>query len=148
MGGGDIRLADMNARSKWDRRFPNQMHAEKVTVRCGFWSDGVQNDTGHRHNRQRRALRISDFSWPKLDDMDTDDTWFRHGTALHATTDICARTRCKIDRPYRKHPLHTYVLYTSYIYIYTRACNERVRTKSNNARFQVQYIYTHSDSYS
>jgi len=79
----------------------HQTHPEKVTVWCGFWSL-----RDHRFvllpkryygiaitvDGERYRSMISNFLWLKLDDMDTDDMWFRQDGAAchtaHATMDI------------------------------------------------------------
>jgi len=77
-----------------------QMHLEKVTVWCGFWSGGIirpyffQNEAGVAItvNSERYRSMISNFLWPKMDDMDTDNMWFQQDGATchipHATMDI------------------------------------------------------------
>jgi len=85
----------------------HQMHPKKATVLCGFWSDGIigpyffQNNTGIAITVNGECYRsmISNLLWPKLDDMDVDDMWFQHRTALRATMDIL-RERFEIERPY------------------------------------------------
>ena len=60
-----------------------QMHLEKVTVWCGFWSDGIISPS----SKTKRALpavngsMINNFLWPKMDDMDTDNMWFQQDGA-------------------------------------------------------------------
>jgi len=77
-----------------------QMHPEKVTVWCGFWSGGIgpyffQNEAGVAIiiNGERYRSMISNFLWPDdMDDMDTDNMWFQQDGATchtpHATMDI------------------------------------------------------------
>ena len=70
----------------WDDTNPHeihqlQMHSEKVTFWCGFWSGGIigpyffQNEAGVAItiNGERYRSMISNFLWPKMDDMDTDN---------------------------------------------------------------------------
>ena len=61
-----------------------QMHPEKVTVWCGFWSGGIigpyffQNEAGVAMIVNGERYRsISNFLWPKMDDMDTNNIWFQ-----------------------------------------------------------------------
>ena len=59
------------------------MHSEKVTFWCGFWSGGIigpyffQNEAGVAItiNGERYRSMISNFLWPKMDDMETDNMW-------------------------------------------------------------------------
>jgi len=60
------------------------MHPEKVTVWCGFWSGGIigpyffQNEAGVAMIVNGERYRsISNFLWPKMDDMDTNNIWFQ-----------------------------------------------------------------------
>jgi len=72
-----------------------QMHPEKVTVWCGFWSGDpyfFQNEAGVAItiNGERYRSMISNFLWPKMDD--TDNIWFQQDGATchtpHAMMDI------------------------------------------------------------
>ena len=68
-----------------------QMHPEKVTV-CEFWSGGIigpyffQNeaDIAITVNGERYRSMISNFLWPKMDDVDTDNMWFQQDGATHS----------------------------------------------------------------
>ncbi|EFN75581.1 hypothetical protein EAI_08637, partial [Harpegnathos saltator] len=74
-------------------------HPQKVTVWCGFWAGGVigpyffENDVGEAItvNGERYRTMITNFFWPKLNDMDV-DMWFQQdGATCHtadATVDI------------------------------------------------------------
>lgn len=76
------------------------MHSEKATVWCGFWSGRIigpyffQNETGIAItvNGERYRSMISNFLWPKLDNIDTEDMWFEQDGATchteHAAMDI------------------------------------------------------------
>ncbi|CAK9806600.1 hypothetical protein ANTPLA_LOCUS4952 [Anthophora plagiata] len=77
-----------------------QMHPEKVTVWCGFWSGEVigpyffQNEVGAAITvtDERYRSMITNFLWPKLKDMDLNNMWFQQdGTTCHtahATMDL------------------------------------------------------------
>lgn len=89
----------------WDDANPHEvvqvaMHPEKVTVWCGFWAGGVigpyffENVAGKAItvNGERYRSMITDFLWPKLNDMDVADMWFQQDGATchtaHATMEI------------------------------------------------------------
>lgn len=89
----------------WSENNPHEvhqvaMHPQKVTVWCGFWAGGIigpyffENEAGAAItvNGERYRSMITNFFWPKLDDMDTDDMWFQQDGATchtaHATMDI------------------------------------------------------------
>ncbi|EFN81170.1 hypothetical protein EAI_00691, partial [Harpegnathos saltator] len=65
------------------------MHPQKVTVWCGSWAGGVigpyffENDVGVAItvNGERYRTMITNFFWPKLNDMDVDDMWFQQDGA-------------------------------------------------------------------
>lgn len=77
-----------------------QLHPEKVTVWCGFWSGGIigpyffenENGSSITVNGERYREMINNFLWTKLDGMDTDDMWFQQdGATCHtarATLDL------------------------------------------------------------
>lgn len=84
----------------WDDANPHEihqvlMHPQKVTVWCGFWAGGVigpyffENDVGEAItvNGERYRTMITDFFWPKLNDMDVDDMWFQQDGATCHTAD-------------------------------------------------------------
>ena len=103
----------------WDDTNPReihqlQMHPEKVTVWCGFWSGGIigpyffQNEAGVAitvYGERYRSM-ISNFLWPKIDDMDTDvistgwryvpHTAYHDGHSIRAIWDYLARRRCEL----------------------------------------------------
>jgi len=65
------------------------MHPEKVTVWCGFWSDGIigpyffQNEAGVAITvNERYRSMINNFLWPKMDDMNTDNMWFQQDSRM------------------------------------------------------------------
>lgn len=76
------------------------MHPEKVTVWYGFWADGVigsyffENNVGQAItvNGERYISMITNFFWPELGNLDTNDIWFQQDGATchtaHATLDI------------------------------------------------------------
>jgi len=64
------------------------MHPEKVTVWCEFWSGGIigpyflQNEAGVAIIINGECYKsISNFLWPKMDDIDTDNMWFQQDGA-------------------------------------------------------------------
>lgn len=84
----------------WDDANPHEvhqvaMHPQKVTVWCGFWAGGVigpyffENDVGEAItiNGERYRTMLTDFFWPKLNDMEVDDMWFQQDGATCHTAD-------------------------------------------------------------
>lgn len=85
----------------WDDTNPHKiqerpMHPEKVTVWCGFWAGGVigpyffENDIGKAITvtGERYRSMITNFLWPELDDMDTNNMWFQQdGATCHTAED-------------------------------------------------------------
>ena len=84
----------------WDDNNPHEvhqvaMHPQKVTVWCGFWAGGVigpyffENDVGEAITvtGERYRRMITDFFWPKLDDIHLDDMWFQQDGATSHTAD-------------------------------------------------------------
>lgn len=71
------------------------MHPQKVTVWCGFWVGGVigpyffQNDGGEAItvNGDRYRTMITDFFWPRLNNMNMNDMWFQQDGATCHTAD-------------------------------------------------------------
>ena len=83
------------------------IHARYISSKCiprkslfGFWFGRIigpyffQNEAGVAItvNGERYRSMISNFLWPKIDDMDTDNMWFQQDGATchtpHATMDI------------------------------------------------------------
>lgn len=72
------------------------MHPQKVTVWCGFWTGGIigpyfiENDMGLAItiNGERYRSMLSNFLWPKFDNMDLDGIWFQqNGATCHTSND-------------------------------------------------------------
>ena len=68
------------------------MHAEKVTVWCGFWAGGIIGphffkDAANRNvsvNGERYHEMISNFFLPKKQELDLHDIWFQQdGATCH-----------------------------------------------------------------
>ncbi|CAK1579985.1 unnamed protein product [Parnassius mnemosyne] len=89
----------------WDSENPHaihekQMHPQRVTVWCGFWSGGVigpyffenEAEIAVTVNGIRYRNMITDFLWPQLDGMDLDNMWFQQDGATchtaHETIDL------------------------------------------------------------
>ena len=61
-----------------------QMHLQRVTVWCGFWTGGIigpyffENEAGQvaTVNGARYRDMITQFFLPKLDDIDVANMWF------------------------------------------------------------------------
>ena len=62
-----------------------QIQPQRVTVWCGFWAGGViglyffedKHGNAETVNGDRYRSKISNFLWPILDDMDTEEMWFQ-----------------------------------------------------------------------
>lgn len=77
-----------------------QMHPQRATVWCGFWSGGVigpyffedEAEIAVTVNGIRYRNMITEFLWPQLDGMDLDDMWFQQDGATchtaHETIDL------------------------------------------------------------
>ncbi|XP_060851646.1 uncharacterized protein LOC132930005 [Rhopalosiphum padi] len=83
-----------------------QMHSQRVTVWCGFWAGGVigpyffEDERGNAEtvNGYRYRNMISNFLWPILDDMDTEEMWFQQdGATCHTSGTTIALIREKFD---------------------------------------------------
>ncbi|KAL4125925.1 hypothetical protein QTP88_010162 [Uroleucon formosanum] len=83
-----------------------QMHPQRVTVWCGFWAGGVigpyffEDERGNAEtvNGDRYRNMISNFLWPILDDMDTEEMWFQQdGATCHTSGTTIALIREKFD---------------------------------------------------
>lgn len=82
------------------------LHAEKVTVWCGLWSQGIigpyffENDVGKAVtvNGERYNRMINEFLWPKLEEIDTSDLYFQQdGATCHTTRENIALLRRKFN---------------------------------------------------
>lgn len=80
------------------------MHAQRVTVWCGFWTGGVigpyffENEAGNAVtvNGVRYREMIREFLWPHLDGMNLDDMWFQQdGATCHTTRETTELLRQK-----------------------------------------------------
>lgn len=84
------------------------MHPQRVIVWCGLWAEGVigpyffENETGKivTVNAEWYRDMISNFLWPKLDDIDVSDMWFQQDDA------ICHTARETMQLLYEKFPGH------------------------------------------
>ena len=82
------------------------LHPPKVTVWCALWSGGVigpyffENDDGETVtvNGERYGRMLTDFFWPQIEDMGTDDMWFQQdGGTCHTTRPNMAILRTKFE---------------------------------------------------
>jgi len=80
------------------------LHAQRATVRCGFWAGGVigpyffENVAGNAVtvNGVRYRNRITEFLWPQLDGMDMEGTWFQQdGATCHTVRETMQLLREK-----------------------------------------------------
>lgn len=71
------------------------LHSPKLTVWCGFWSGGIigpyffRNEAGNTVtvNGERYRSMITNFLWPKLEEVDLDNIWFQQdGATCHTAT--------------------------------------------------------------
>lgn len=70
------------------------LHPTRVTVWCGLWAGGVigpyffENDRGEAVTVNGICYRnmITEFLWPIIDDMDTEDMWFQQDDATCHTS--------------------------------------------------------------
>ena len=68
----------------WSGENPHVLHPQKRTVWCSLHAGGVRGpyflvDDNDRHvtvNGNRYRAMITDYFWPKLEDMDLDNMWF------------------------------------------------------------------------
>ena len=90
-----------------DTPIPNVFRESHCLVRMLVWRNHrfvlLPKQSGRYHNRQRD--RLSNFLWPKMDDMDTDNMWFQQNGATchdeHSARAIrghgyLARRRCEL----------------------------------------------------
>lgn len=95
----------------WNNTNPHEvqqvtMHPQKVTVWCGFWAGGIigpyffENDVGEAItvNGERYRTMITDFFFPKMNDMDVDDMWFQQdGATCHTSNATIAILNGKFE---------------------------------------------------
>lgn len=70
------------------------LHPPKVTVWCALWSGGIigpyffENDEGQTVTVKgdRYGRMLTEFFWPQIEDMDTDNMWFQQDGATCRTT--------------------------------------------------------------
>lgn len=79
-------------------------HPKRVTVWCGFWSQGVigpyffekPNGDAASVDGARYREMLENFFWPILDDMDTDDIWFQQdGARAHTAEETIDLVKAK-----------------------------------------------------
>ena len=67
------------------------MHPQRVTVWCGFWSDGIigpfffENEQGAAVIVSGYRAMLNEFLLPKFEEEDTDDIWFQQDGAPYHT---------------------------------------------------------------
>ena len=147
----------------WDDTNPreiHQMHYEKVTVWCGFWSGRIispyffQNEAGVviTINSERYKSMISNFLWPKMDDMDTDNRTLRATHRMPRWTFCTRDLRAWLSRAAANWPLRSCDLTLDFflwegssffLLILNRKsiqinCKQLMLSKSTNAIQQIQ----------
>ncbi|KAL4098418.1 hypothetical protein QTP88_023037 [Uroleucon formosanum] len=81
-----------------------EMHPERVTVWCGIWSGGLigpyffEDEEGNAVtvNGVRYRAMLSNFLWPRLDQMNIENVWFQQdGATCHTSRETIALLREK-----------------------------------------------------
>lgn len=81
-----------------------EMHPQRVTVWCGIWSGGLigpfffEDEEGNAVtvNGVRYRAMLSNFLWPRLDEMNIENLWFQQdGATCHTSRDTIALLREK-----------------------------------------------------